>query len=180
VPASSPKTARIAVGVSALLGADATDPRIDQWVASLIDGYGVRPEDALDVPISGTPADAAERFAGYADAGATWLVLGTIGDDGHAQWKLIAQAAALLTDVRPSRQCARVRVDHRAAMRVPGQPLRNEPREPGKGRRCSFGFPTVQALAAEVWDRTPGRAVDRRVGGRGCAHGSLAASDHRP
>jgi hypothetical protein len=91
-----PQTAQIAVGASALLGADATDPRIDQLVASLIDGRGIPPEDAVDLPITGTPAQAAERFAAYADAGATWLVLGTIGDDWHAQWKLIAQAATLL------------------------------------------------------------------------------------
>ena len=84
------------MGASALLGADATDPRIDQLVASLIDGRGIPPEDAVDLPITGTPAQAAERFAAYADAGATWLVLGTIGDDWHAQWKLIAQAATLL------------------------------------------------------------------------------------
>jgi alkanesulfonate monooxygenase SsuD/methylene tetrahydromethanopterin reductase-like flavin-dependent oxidoreductase (luciferase family) len=48
------------------------------------------------VPITGTPTQAAERFAAYADAGATWLVLGTIGDDWHAQWELIAEAATLL------------------------------------------------------------------------------------
>jgi hypothetical protein len=37
----------------------------------------VRPElltDAVDLPITGTPAQAAERFAAYADGGATWLV----------------------------------------------------------------------------------------------------------
>jgi hypothetical protein len=28
--------------------------------------------------------------------GTTWLVLTTIGDDWHAQWELIAEAAALL------------------------------------------------------------------------------------
>jgi alkanesulfonate monooxygenase SsuD/methylene tetrahydromethanopterin reductase-like flavin-dependent oxidoreductase (luciferase family) len=91
-----PQAAQIAVGGMALLGADATDPRIDQFVASPIDGRGIPPEDAVDLPITGTPAQAAERFAAYADAGATWLVLGTISDDWHAQWKLIAEAAALL------------------------------------------------------------------------------------
>ena len=48
-----------------------------------------------------TPTQAAERFAAYADAGATWLVLTTIGDDWHAQWELIAEArhaARLTTD----------------------------------------------------------------------------------
>jgi hypothetical protein len=31
-----------------------------------------------------------------ADAGATWLVLTAMGDDWHAQWELIAEAATLL------------------------------------------------------------------------------------
>jgi hypothetical protein len=33
-----------------------------------------------------TPAQAAERFAAHAEAGATWLVLSTTGDDWHSQW----------------------------------------------------------------------------------------------
>lgn len=50
----------------------------------------------LQAGADGTAAQAAERFAAYADAGATWLVLTTIGDDSHAQWELIAEAVALL------------------------------------------------------------------------------------
>ena len=46
-----------------------------------------------------TPAQAAERFAAYAEAGATWLVLSTTGDDWHSQWELIAEAATLLPRV---------------------------------------------------------------------------------
>jgi alkanesulfonate monooxygenase SsuD/methylene tetrahydromethanopterin reductase-like flavin-dependent oxidoreductase (luciferase family) len=46
-----------------------------------------------------TPAQAAKRFAAYADAGATWLVLSTTGDDWHSQWELIAEAATLLPRV---------------------------------------------------------------------------------
>jgi alkanesulfonate monooxygenase SsuD/methylene tetrahydromethanopterin reductase-like flavin-dependent oxidoreductase (luciferase family) len=65
-------------------------------VSSLADGHGIPPEDAVDLPITGTPAQAAERFAAYADAGATWLVLGTIGDDWHAQRELITEASTLL------------------------------------------------------------------------------------
>jgi alkanesulfonate monooxygenase SsuD/methylene tetrahydromethanopterin reductase-like flavin-dependent oxidoreductase (luciferase family) len=80
-----PQAAQIAVGGMALLGADAANPRIDRLVASLIDGRGIPPEDAARLPITGTPAQAAERFAAYADAGATWLVLGTISDDWHGQ-----------------------------------------------------------------------------------------------
>jgi len=91
-----PDTAQIAVGCVALLGADATDPRIDAFVAALSDSHGIPAAEAADVPITGTLAQAAERFAAYADAGATWLVLTTIGDDWHAQWELIAEAVALL------------------------------------------------------------------------------------
>ena len=58
--------------------------------------HGIPAEDAADVPITGTPTQAAERFAAHADAGATWLVLTAIGDDWHAQWELIAEAATLL------------------------------------------------------------------------------------
>jgi alkanesulfonate monooxygenase SsuD/methylene tetrahydromethanopterin reductase-like flavin-dependent oxidoreductase (luciferase family) len=91
-----PDTAQIAVGGVALLDADTTDPRIAAFVAALTDSHGIPAEEAADVPITGTPAQAAERLAAYADAGATWLVLGTFGDDWHAQWKLIAAAATLL------------------------------------------------------------------------------------
>jgi alkanesulfonate monooxygenase SsuD/methylene tetrahydromethanopterin reductase-like flavin-dependent oxidoreductase (luciferase family) len=91
-----PDTAQIAVGCIALLDADTTDPRIDAFVAALTDSHGIPAEEAADVPITGTPTQAAERFAAYADAGATWLVLTAIGDDWHAQWELIAEAATLL------------------------------------------------------------------------------------
>ena len=94
--AQLPHAAPIAVIAVALLGADATDPRIARFVASLTDSSGVPPEDAARLPITGTPAKAAERFAAYADAGATWLVLTTLDDDWHSQSKLIAQAATLL------------------------------------------------------------------------------------
>jgi alkanesulfonate monooxygenase SsuD/methylene tetrahydromethanopterin reductase-like flavin-dependent oxidoreductase (luciferase family) len=65
-------------------------------IASLVDGSDIPREDAARLPITGTPAQAAERFAAYADDGATWLVLTTIGDNWHAQWKLIAGVATLL------------------------------------------------------------------------------------
>jgi alkanesulfonate monooxygenase SsuD/methylene tetrahydromethanopterin reductase-like flavin-dependent oxidoreductase (luciferase family) len=91
-----PDTAQIAVGCVALLGADTTDQRIDAFVAALTDSHGIPAEEAVDVPITGTPTQAAERFAACADAGATWLVLTTIGDDWHTQWELIAEAATLL------------------------------------------------------------------------------------
>ena len=36
------------------------------------------------------------RHRRHADARPTWLVLTAIGDDWHAQWELIAEAATLL------------------------------------------------------------------------------------
>jgi hypothetical protein len=77
------------------LGVDPTDRCSERPVASL-DGFGISREDAVDLRSRGAPARAAERFAAYADVGVTWLFLGTIGDDWHAQWKLIAEAATLL------------------------------------------------------------------------------------
>jgi alkanesulfonate monooxygenase SsuD/methylene tetrahydromethanopterin reductase-like flavin-dependent oxidoreductase (luciferase family) len=67
-----------------------------QHVGALTDSHGIPAEEAADVPITGTPTRAAERFAAYADAGATWLVLTAIDDDWHAQWELIAEGATLL------------------------------------------------------------------------------------
>jgi alkanesulfonate monooxygenase SsuD/methylene tetrahydromethanopterin reductase-like flavin-dependent oxidoreductase (luciferase family) len=91
-----PQGAQIAVGGVALLGADRTDSRLERFVAALVTGQGIAPEDAVELLIAGTPAQAAERFAAYADAGATWLVLGTIGNEWRAQWELIARATGLL------------------------------------------------------------------------------------
>jgi alkanesulfonate monooxygenase SsuD/methylene tetrahydromethanopterin reductase-like flavin-dependent oxidoreductase (luciferase family) len=114
-----PDTAQIAVGCIALLDTDTTDPRIDAFVAALTDSHGIPAEEAADVPITGTPTQAAERFAAYADAGATWLVLTAIGDDWHAQRELIAEAAhaaRLTTDGARERADP---LDQRAATRGP-------------------------------------------------------------
>jgi alkanesulfonate monooxygenase SsuD/methylene tetrahydromethanopterin reductase-like flavin-dependent oxidoreductase (luciferase family) len=95
-----PETAQIAVGGITLLDADTTNPRIDAFVPALTDSHGIPADEAADVPITGTPTQAAERFSAYADAGATWLVLTAIGDDWHAQWELIAEPPRCSTDDR--------------------------------------------------------------------------------
>jgi hypothetical protein len=98
-----PDTAQIAVACIALLDADTTDARIDAFVAALTDSHGIPAEEAADVPITGTPTQAAERFAAYPDAGATWLVLTAIGDDWHAPMgadRRSRHAARLTTDDR--------------------------------------------------------------------------------
>lgn len=63
---------------------------------SLVDMYGLTPEEALLVPIGGSPKEAAERFAAYAEAGAGHLDLLVDGGDWERQVELIAEARALL------------------------------------------------------------------------------------
>jgi hypothetical protein len=64
--------------------------------AALEGMYGLPPELAATVPITGRPAEAAERFAEYAAVGAEHLVLGIVGQDWLRQCELIAEARALL------------------------------------------------------------------------------------
>jgi hypothetical protein len=52
----------------------------------------------------------------YAEAGPTWLVRTTIGDDWYAQWKLIAQAARCSTETSEHR-CARVTLPNARSQR---------------------------------------------------------------
>lgn len=63
---------------------------------SLVEMYGVAPEDAPHVPIGGSPKEAAERFAAYAEAGADHIDLVVDGGDWKRQVELIAEARALL------------------------------------------------------------------------------------
>jgi alkanesulfonate monooxygenase SsuD/methylene tetrahydromethanopterin reductase-like flavin-dependent oxidoreductase (luciferase family) len=91
-----PSGAEVAVGLGALLGDAVARPRVDAFVASLVAGYGIEPEEAATVPITGTPTEAAERLDAYASAGATWVVLTAIDADWRRQWELMAAAAALL------------------------------------------------------------------------------------
>jgi alkanesulfonate monooxygenase SsuD/methylene tetrahydromethanopterin reductase-like flavin-dependent oxidoreductase (luciferase family) len=86
----------VAVGGSVLLGGSGTSPALDAHVAALTGMYGLPPEVAASVPITGSPARAAERFAEYARAGAEHLVLGIVGEDWLRQCELIAETRALL------------------------------------------------------------------------------------
>jgi alkanesulfonate monooxygenase SsuD/methylene tetrahydromethanopterin reductase-like flavin-dependent oxidoreductase (luciferase family) len=70
-----PDTARSPSAASPCSTPTAPTPRIDAFVAALTDSHGIPAEEAADIPITGTPTQAAERLAAYADAGATWLVL---------------------------------------------------------------------------------------------------------
>lgn len=94
--AELPHAPPIAVGCGLLLGAQRTDARVRDFTAALVSAYGIAPADALEVAITGTPPEAAERLAAYTDAGATWLVLGAIDNDRHNQLEQLAEVAALL------------------------------------------------------------------------------------
>lgn len=86
----------IAVGIVAALGNGSGVPTRESLVRDMVEGYGFTPERAADVPVTGSPADAAERFAAYAAAGAEHLIVGFAGGDWHEQAALIAEARALL------------------------------------------------------------------------------------
>ncbi|GAA1018818.1 hypothetical protein Aple_025930 [Acrocarpospora pleiomorpha] len=84
----------LAVGGSVLLGPAPSPSLLSDATAGLTQ-YGVPPEVAAHLPITGPPPQAAERFREYAEAGADHLVLGVIGDDWQHQCELIAEARSL-------------------------------------------------------------------------------------
>ncbi len=50
---------------------------------------------ASTLPLTGPPQQVTEHLSAYAEAGATHLVLGLIGDDWRTQCELLAQAKTL-------------------------------------------------------------------------------------
>lgn len=85
-------TPAIAIGGSVLLGEPRSRAILDEHIAGLVDGYGIAPEIASSLPLTGPPQQVAERLSAYAEAGATHLVLGLIDDDWSRQCELLAQA----------------------------------------------------------------------------------------
>jgi alkanesulfonate monooxygenase SsuD/methylene tetrahydromethanopterin reductase-like flavin-dependent oxidoreductase (luciferase family) len=85
----------IALGAAAILGPTRPDVR-NSFVRALIDGYGVPPEHAQDVPITGSITQTGDRLAEYADAGVDHLVIGLVGHDWQTQCDLLARARATL------------------------------------------------------------------------------------
>lgn len=70
----------------------------EAYVRQLIDGYGLPTEEAARVPISGSPAQMAERFAAFSGAGADGIGVAAIVDGGNWMHAVeqIAEARALL------------------------------------------------------------------------------------
>lgn len=89
-------TPGIVVGGAVLLRTRRSPSSISSFSSRLSDGYGMPHGEAKTVPIIGDTESAAQRFAEYADAGAQYLVLGSIGGDWGRQCELIAEARALL------------------------------------------------------------------------------------
>lgn len=84
----------ITVGVSVGLG-DLAASVIDEQVRALT-GYGMSDTDARRALITGTPAQAAERFAALIDAGASRIIGMPFAVDWFRQSELLAEAAQLL------------------------------------------------------------------------------------
>lgn len=75
-------TPNVTVGIHAVLGTDqAVRSARDALVRELVDGPGMSPEQAATIPVTGSPEQAAERFAAYATAGADRLVIAPTGRD---------------------------------------------------------------------------------------------------
>ncbi|TMR23250.1 LLM class flavin-dependent oxidoreductase [Nonomuraea turkmeniaca] len=83
----------ISVGGHAFLAGD-TAAALESFVRSLVDMHRMSPEEAAGVPVTGSPAQVAERLAAYAAAGADAVGLGLDGGDWARQAELLAEAAS--------------------------------------------------------------------------------------
>ncbi|MGP3914390.1 LLM class flavin-dependent oxidoreductase [Nonomuraea sp. 10N515B] len=84
----------ISVGGHAFLANDSA-AAVESFVRSLVDVHRMSPDEAANVPVTGAPAQVAERLAAYADAGADAVGLGLDGGDWPRQAELLAEARAL-------------------------------------------------------------------------------------
>jgi alkanesulfonate monooxygenase SsuD/methylene tetrahydromethanopterin reductase-like flavin-dependent oxidoreductase (luciferase family) len=87
---------QIAIGITGALGSDPGLPDRDGIAAGVAEAYGRPVEEVLDLPITGSPQEAAERLAAYQEAGATHAVMGLAGGDWRTQVELLAAARSLL------------------------------------------------------------------------------------
>jgi len=75
---------------------DAARSAREAFVRRLVEGYGLSAEEAARIPVSGSPAEMAERFAAYSEAGAEGIGVGVFAEDWLHAVELIAEARALL------------------------------------------------------------------------------------
>ena len=69
---------------------------VDEYAARLAGTYGIAPEQAVKLPITGSARQVADRFAEFAEAGVRHLVLGVVGGEWKQTCDRIAEAKALL------------------------------------------------------------------------------------
>lgn len=93
--AAGRKTPGISLGGFAALGNRVPRSDIEQHVRSL-SAYGVPDGQAALIPVTGSPDQAAARFAEYSAAGVRYLVLGLHAATWRTQCELVAQARAQL------------------------------------------------------------------------------------
>ncbi|MEJ2855877.1 MULTISPECIES: LLM class flavin-dependent oxidoreductase [unclassified Saccharothrix] len=84
----------VTVGVTVALG-DVPSSVIDQRVKGMTD-YGLPEEYARQTIITGKPAEAAQRFAAFAEAGVDRIVAMPFTEDRFHQTELVAEATVLL------------------------------------------------------------------------------------
>lgn len=91
------ETPGVTLGTHVVLGAgEAARRASDSLISGMVDDHGISPEEAAEIPVTGSPRQAAERFAAYAAAGAERLVIAPNGTDWARQSELVAEAYDLL------------------------------------------------------------------------------------
>ncbi|WP_020673627.1 LLM class flavin-dependent oxidoreductase [Amycolatopsis nigrescens] len=86
----------VALGATGALGSAPGLPTVEDIAAGMHRGYGIDLERARAIPITGPATAVAERFADYAEAGASHVVIGLTGPGWRAQAEVLAEARSLL------------------------------------------------------------------------------------
>jgi alkanesulfonate monooxygenase SsuD/methylene tetrahydromethanopterin reductase-like flavin-dependent oxidoreductase (luciferase family) len=84
-------TPTIAIGATGVLGGGDVPSRAE-IVTRLRGAYGISAPRAGAIPLTGEPAEVADRLIAYRDAGARHLVMGFAGGDWRQQCELLAEA----------------------------------------------------------------------------------------
>ncbi|MCO8270794.1 LLM class flavin-dependent oxidoreductase [Actinoplanes sp. TRM 88003] len=89
-------TPSITVGASGALGSGPGLPTAHELAVNIAGTYGGSVESALGLPVTGSAAAVAERFAAYGKAGATHMVIGLAGPGWREQCEVLAESRVLL------------------------------------------------------------------------------------